>query len=168
MLPPAPARSALHHWRADFPCPDRDQSLKQGYFETASPSLRFVKRLTYRVRYEIQNRLHSEMGLFRNYKVGEEIALDIGNLPWRLTTGQVLELAGYKRHTLRRRIKAGTFPAPIDRAAGNLFDRIAVLRALQSGPILTSDRPSNSQWGVNKEALRDTMRAVQAQHRKRK
>lgn len=52
-------------------------------------------------------------------------------LPPRLALPQVLELAGYKRATLRSRQRAGKMPWPIDRGGrGGIYDRDAVLKAL--------------------------------------
>lgn len=52
------------------------------------------------------------------------------NLPLRITTEQVLDLAGISSPTLTKRIKEGRMPCPVDKAHERLFDRDAVLRAL--------------------------------------
>jgi len=52
-------------------------------------------------------------------------------LPARLTKAEVLGLARFGDKTLRRRIRTGLMPQPIDRnGQGALFDRDSVLKAL--------------------------------------
>lgn len=52
------------------------------------------------------------------------------NLPPRIPTSTVLELAGYSESVLRTRIKDGKMPHPIDRAKENIFLRDDVLKHL--------------------------------------
>ena len=51
-------------------------------------------------------------------------------LPARMTASEVIALARFSRQTLRRRIKRGAFPKPVDEAREQIFDRDAVLKAL--------------------------------------
>lgn len=54
----------------------------------------------------------------------------VSNLPLRITTSQVLDLAGISMVTLRKRIAEGKMPPSVDKGFELLFDRDAVLRAL--------------------------------------
>ena len=65
--------------------------------------------------------------------------------PIRMTTYEVMELTRWSRATLRRRIRAGDFPAPICRARQSLFCRSEVLAHLE--PDSELQRPTA--WDVN-------------------
>lgn len=56
--------------------------------------------------------------------------LDRNSIKPRLTTLEVCELAGYGPQTLTKRVREGRMPQPIDKARHYIFDRDAVLRAL--------------------------------------
>ena len=72
----------------------------------------------------------------------------------RLTTPQVLALAGYSRATLRRRMAAGRMPEPIDRCgSGGIYDGAAVRKALGLEPEPPAD-PAAA-WDVNPDAIRE-------------
>lgn len=52
----------------------------------------------------------------------------------RIDTSTVCTLAGYGRATLKKRIKQGRMPPPIDRGREDIFDRDAVFNALRIAP----------------------------------
>jgi len=64
------------------------------------------------------------------------------NLPERIKTSDVLEVAGYGIATLQRRIREGKMPQPIDKAGSFIFNRDEVLQALG----LMHERPVVSSW----------------------
>src|ERR1700722_4841187 len=56
---------------------------------------------------------------------------ELQNLSLRMTTDEVCHLARFGRGKLRRRIKTGKFPKPIDRGGkGYIWNRATVLDAL--------------------------------------
>lgn len=63
-------------------------------------------------------------------KVRERKIASTADLPLRITTSQVLDLAGVSTQTLRKRITQGTMPGAVDKGFELLFDRDAVLKAL--------------------------------------
>lgn len=67
----------------------------------------------------------SQSNSFRDRRIFEA-----NQLPPRIATDTVCDLAGYCAGTLSLRIKGGIMPKPIDKAKQNIFDRDAVLRAL--------------------------------------
>jgi len=56
--------------------------------------------------------------------------LDPNNLPCRIMTSEVLELARFGSSKLRQKQKLGEFPNPIDRGKQSIYDRDQVLAAL--------------------------------------
>lgn len=80
------------------------------------------------------------------------MAFDPDTLPARMTTGEVCALARYGKETLARRIKAGTMPAPVDRARQMLFDRGQVLAAL--GIDAPAQRQEGSAWAFDPAAFK--------------
>lgn len=64
---------------------------------------------------------------------------DARQLPLRITTTQVCDLAGYGPQALARRIHLGLMPKPVDVGRERLFDRDAVLQAL--GLVKADDVP---------------------------
>lgn len=79
---------------------------------------------------------------------------NVPDLPPRLTTPEVLELARYGRAKLRAQRKAGRMPDPIDRGGdGDIYDRDAVFKALG---IAQDDKQSTaSPWIVDPDVLRE-------------
>lgn len=78
-------------------------------------------------------------------------ANDPTTLPCRIPTPTVLELAGYKRGTLRRRQAAALMPQPIDRGTGGgIYDLDAVLKALG----IASNEPAEQKdpWDFDDDA----------------
>jgi Bacterial dnaA protein helix-turn-helix len=56
--------------------------------------------------------------------------VEASQLPPRITTDHVCDLAGYSPGTLASRIKEGRMPKPVDKARQHIFERDAVLKAL--------------------------------------
>lgn len=67
--------------------------------------------------------------------------LDVTRIKPRLTTLEVCDLAGYGPQTLMKRVREGRMPQPVDKARHHIFDRDAVLRALN-----LIERQEESQW----------------------
>lgn len=71
----------------------------------------------------------------------------------RISTPEVLDLAGYSRATLRARQEAGRMPPPVDRGKhGFIYDRAAVLKALGMDH---DDAPAAPSWHCDPDALRE-------------
>lgn len=75
----------------------------------------------------------------------------------RIPSSEVCRLAGYGPVTLRRRVKAGRMPKPVDKGAENLYDRAAVYQALgiaeERGQHVEETGRSESPWGKATHAL---------------
>jgi hypothetical protein len=75
-----------------------------------------------------------------------DLSGDPAKLPLRLMRSEVCALARISPERLRRKIRAGTMPKPVDRGREDLFDRDAVLEALgrktdeaqDGGPVLAA------------------------------
>lgn len=81
----------------------------------------------------------------------------LADLPPRLTTTEVCELARISRRTLSRRIRDGSLAlAPVDRGREKLYRTADVIQAFDFGDqpaslAATSPEPT---WGVDREAIR--------------
>lgn len=84
-----------------------------------------------------------------------ENGLSSGLTGLRLTTKEVCDLARFSPVTLWRRIRSGQMPAPIDQGRQSIFDRQAVLSALQSPAHSASACSANpGQWAADAVAQR--------------
>jgi predicted site-specific integrase-resolvase len=68
----------------------------------------------------------------------------------RLTLREVVEVSRLSAATLRRRWRAGKFPAPIDRGKQLIFDRAAVMTAI--GAPQEPDAKPRAKWIVGRTA----------------
>lgn len=73
--------------------------------------------------------VEEEMDRLRTRRLNRKIT-DAATLPLRITTTQVLDLAGISQPTLAKRIAAGDMPRSVDKGVEYLYDRDAVLKAL--------------------------------------
>lgn len=82
----------------------------------------------------------------------------------RLTRPEVLELGRFSESELRKRIKAGEMPGPVDRRCRpHVFDRDAVLLALGVGG--ASADIEDDPWKVDPEAI-ERSRATMSRRRR--
>ncbi|WP_374597981.1 hypothetical protein [Brevundimonas sp.] len=92
------------------------------------------------------------------------MADSIDALPFRLTTSQVVELAGYSARTLHRRIASGKLDLqPCDRGVENLYARQDVVRALR----LEVREPEPTPFQKSRVPV-DAIRAAQAASRNKR
>ncbi len=78
------------------------------------------------------------------------------DLPPRLTTTEVCDLARISRRTLARRMKNRTLDLkPVDRGRERLFRACDVIRAFGlNEPATTEASPKVAEWGADAEAIR--------------
>lgn len=97
------------------------------------------------------------------------IPKDLSDLPHRISTGQVLALAGYGRGTLTARIASGAMPKHEDRGRdGLIFNRDAVLSALGLiVPTQSAAEPETNPWDLTPEKMARFDELMAARSRKR-
>ena len=66
--------------------------------------------------------------------------------PLRLRLAEVAVLSGLSPLTIRRRVKAGKFPQPVDRSKTFLFDRAEVMFHLTGKRTEDSAPPPRAKW----------------------